>query len=265
MARSRSAIRVKLVARLPAGAAALESASVMRAAIVIPARYGSSRFPGKPLAPIAGISLIRRVYERASRSTRAAVVYVATDDARIEQHVQQFGGKVVSPTGDYQSGTDRIAAALTMIEAREGTTFDQVVNVQGDEPLIDTESVDAIIDTLQRDDVDIVTLASPFETDDEWRSRDIVKVVTTLHGDALYFSRAAIPYGGRDEARRHAVLRAFSALAPSPLELNESLEQLRALQNGFRIRVLHTPKPHLGVDRPEDVARVERELAKLQS
>jgi 3-deoxy-manno-octulosonate cytidylyltransferase (CMP-KDO synthetase) len=245
----------------------------MRAAIVIPARYGSSRFPGKPLAPIAGISLIRRVYERASRSTRAAVVYVATDDARIEQHVQQFGGKVVSPTGDYQSGTDRIAAALTMIEAREGTTFDQVVNVQGDEPLIDTESVDAIIDTLQRDDVDIVTLASPFETDDEWRSRDIVKVVTTLHGDALYFSRAAIPYGGRDEARRHvglygyqtAVLRAFSALAPSPLELNESLEQLRALQNGFRIRVLHTPKPHLGVDRPEDVARVERELAKLQS
>jgi 3-deoxy-manno-octulosonate cytidylyltransferase (CMP-KDO synthetase) len=243
----------------------------MKGVIVIPARYGSTRFPGKPLVEIAGVSLIRRVYERSIASTRAAAVYVATDDARIADHVHHFGGRVVSPAGDYQSGTDRIAAAIREIESLEATSFDQVVNVQGDEPLIDIGNVDRLIDALQRDaTIEIATLAAPIATEEEFASRDVVKVVTALTGNALYFSRAAIPFSGRELARRHigvyayqrAALDAFVTHAPSPLERAESLEQLRALQNGFTIRVIETTTPHIGVDRPEDVANVERELAK---
>jgi 3-deoxy-manno-octulosonate cytidylyltransferase (CMP-KDO synthetase) len=239
----------------------------MKAVIVIPARWASTRFPGKPLAPIAGLSLIQRVYERAVQSQRAAAIYVATDDARIFDHVRGFGGNVVQPEGDFSTGTDRIAAAVDLL----GTSYDQVINVQGDEPLIDMRSVDRVIAVLQSEKVDMATLACPIESDEEYRSRDVVKVVTDLRGDALYFSRSPIPYGSREEARRHIglygyqthVLQQFSRLVPAPLERAESLEQLRALQNGFKIRVLHTDKPHLGVDRPEDVPRVEAELEKL--
>lgn len=243
----------------------------MRAVIIIPARWASTRFPGKPLAPIAGKTLIQRVYERACTSRRAPVTYVATDDQRIYDHVHDFGGRVVRPLGEFESGTDRIAAALDLIESAEHVTFDQVINIQGDEPLIDMTSVDSLVEVLQSEHLDMATLASPIETDEEYANRDIVKVVTDLSGNALYFSRAAIPCGSRNQARRHvgvygyqsAVLRAFSKMPASPLERAESLEQLRALQNGLKIRVLHTAKPHLGVDRPEDVQRVENELAKL--
>jgi 3-deoxy-manno-octulosonate cytidylyltransferase (CMP-KDO synthetase) len=234
----------------------------MRSVIVIPARWASSRFPGKPLAPIAGVSLIQRVYERAAKSSRATAVCVATDDDRIFGHVAGFGGRVVRPEGDFQSGTDRIAAALPLIEA-EDAPFDIIVNVQGDEPLIDTGSIDALIEKA----APIGTLASPFETDDEFQARDVVKVVVDASGGAIYFSRA--PIGSRETALRHvgvyayrreALLR-FVALPPSPLERAESLEQLRAVQNGIPIAVLRTARPHLGVDRPEDVARVEAALA----
>jgi 3-deoxy-manno-octulosonate cytidylyltransferase (CMP-KDO synthetase) len=237
----------------------------MRSVIVIPARWASTRFPGKPLVPIAGVSLIRRVYERAAQSRRADAVYVATDDDRIAGHVLAFGGRVVRPEGDFATGTDRIAAALALLDER----FDQVVNVQGDEPLIDPASIDGVIAVLQESGVDMATLACPLETDEELHSRDVVKVVTDLAGDALYFSRGAIPHGSRELARRHVglygyqseVLARLATLAPTPLERAESLEQLRALQHRIRIRVLDTARPHLGVDRPEDVARVERELA----
>jgi 3-deoxy-manno-octulosonate cytidylyltransferase (CMP-KDO synthetase) len=210
---------------------------------------------------IAGVSLIQRVYERATRSNRASAVFVATDDDRIADHIASFGGRFVRPSGDFQSGTDRIAASLDLF----ADAYDQVVNVQGDEPMIDVSSIDAVIDVLQATGVDMATLGAPIESDDERQSRDVVKVVTTLGGDALYFSRA--PLAG---AQRHVgmygyqtgVLRALASLPPSPLERAESLEQLRALQNGFKIRVVQTTRPHLGVDRPEDVARVEHELAK---
>lgn len=210
---------------------------------------------------IAGKSLIQRVYERAARSERASAVFVATDDGRIADHIASFGGRFVRPEGDFQSGTDRIAASLDLL----GDAYDQVVNVQGDEPLIDVHSVDAVIDVLQTAGVDMATLATPIEKEEEWQSRDVVKVVSTLGGDALYFSRA--PLAG---AQRHvglygyqtSVLQALASLAPSPLERAESLEQLRALQNGFKIRVVQTTRPHLGVDRPEDVVRVEHELAR---
>jgi 3-deoxy-manno-octulosonate cytidylyltransferase (CMP-KDO synthetase) len=241
----------------------------MRSVIVVPARWASSRFPGKPLAPIAGISLIQRVYERAAKSAKATAVYVATDDDRIFGHVLDFGGKVVAPQGDFQSGTDRIAAALPLIERAEAAPFDIIVNVQGDEPLIDITAVDDLITRLQSTSAGMATLASPLETEDEFTARDIVKVVTDSFGHAIYFSRAAI--GSRDTALRHIgvyayrrdVLERFVALPPSPLERAESLEQLRAVQHGFKIAVLQTSKPHHGVDRPEDVVRIESELARL--
>ena len=243
----------------------------MRSVIVIPARWASTRFPGKPLAPIAGVSLIQRVYERAVKSQRANATYVATDDERILGHVAEFGGKVVRPEGEFATGTDRIAAALPIIELLEKEPFDVIVNVQGDEPLIDIALVDALIERLETTPSGMATLACPLETDDEFRARDVVKVVRDMIGNALYFSRA--PIGSRETAMRHigvyayrrAALERFVALAPSPLEGAESLEQLRALQHGFRIAVLQTNKPHLGVDRPEDVARVEGELAKLHA
>jgi 3-deoxy-manno-octulosonate cytidylyltransferase (CMP-KDO synthetase) len=239
----------------------------MKSVIVIPARWASSRFPGKPLAMIAGVSLIQRVYERASRSKCANAIFVATDDDRIADHIASFGGRFVRPEGDFQSGTDRIAAALDLLGDSPGDSYDQVMNVQGDEPLIDVGAIDAVIGVLQTTGVDMATLAAPIESDEEWQSRDVVKVVTALSGDALYFSRA--PLAG---AQRHVgiygyqtgVLRALAALAPSPLERAESLEQLRALQNGLKIRVVQTKRPHLGVDRPEDVARVEHELARQE-
>jgi 3-deoxy-manno-octulosonate cytidylyltransferase (CMP-KDO synthetase) len=239
----------------------------MRAVIVIPARWASTRFPGKPLAMIAGVSLIQRVYQRAEKSELADAVYVATDDDRIASHVTSFGGRVVRPEGVFATGTDRIAAALPMF----GETYHQVVNIQGDEPLIDVAGIDAVIHALQTEPIDMATLACPLDSDHEYSNRDVVKVVTDLHGNAMYFSRSPIPYGSRVLALRHIgvygyqvdVLRRLSQLDSSPLEAAESLEQLRALQNGFRIRVLHTDKPHLGVDRPEDVVRVESEIAKL--
>jgi 3-deoxy-manno-octulosonate cytidylyltransferase (CMP-KDO synthetase) len=232
----------------------------MKAVIVIPARWASTRFPGKPLAMIAGVSLIQRVYQRAKRAKRANAVFVATDDPRIAEHVASFGGQVVQPKGEFQTGTDRIAASLALL----GGEFDRVVNVQGDEPLVDAEAIDRIVEALEGSDM--ATLACPIESEEELGSRDVVKVVTALDGTALYFSRA--PLAG---AERHVglygyqtrVLRALAKLEPSPLERAESLEQLRALQNGFKIRVLHTAKPHLGVDRPEDVLRVEKELANM--
>jgi 3-deoxy-manno-octulosonate cytidylyltransferase (CMP-KDO synthetase) len=240
----------------------------MRSVIVVPARWASTRFPGKPLAPIAGMSLIQRVYERARHSARANAVYVATDDERIFGHVAEFGGMAVRPEGEFATGTDRIAAALPIIETLEKEPFDVIVNIQGDEPLIDISSVDALIERLETSPVGMATLACPLESEDEHHAKDVVKVVRDAIGNALYFSRAAI--GSRETAMRHigvyayrrAALERFVSLEPSPLERAESLEQLRALQHGFRIAVLTTPKPHLGVDRPEDVARVEAEMAK---
>jgi 3-deoxy-manno-octulosonate cytidylyltransferase (CMP-KDO synthetase) len=238
------------------------------ALIVIPARWGSTRFPGKPLVKIAGRTLIERVYARAIRSIHAHAVYVATDDERIADHVRQFGGRVVM-TGEAATGTDRIAAALDAIERELRQRFEVVVNVQGDEPLIDVQSVDRIIRTLLDSNADIVTLACPIISEEEFHSPDVVKVVVADNGDALYFSRAPIPHGARALARRHVgiygyrsgALRAFTRMAPSDLERAERLEQLRGLQNGLTIRVLETTAPHLGVDRPEDVVRVEAELA----
>ena len=232
--------------------------------IVIPARWASTRFPGKPLAPIRGVTLIQRVYDRAVRSQRAVAVYIATDDDRIEEHVRSFGGRVLRPEGDFQTGTDRIAAALRL--ANE--PYDVVINVQGDEPLIDIDAVDALADLIAIRDAEMATMACPLASDEEHLARDVVKVVVDERGYALYFSRA--PLGSRETALRHVGVYAYRrgaleqlvTMEQTPLERAESLEQLRALHHGFKIAVLQTSSPHLGVDRPEDVARVETELAK---
>jgi 3-deoxy-D-manno-octulosonate cytidylyltransferase len=233
----------------------------MNAAIVIPARWASTRFPGKPLAPIRGKSLIQRVWERVSATRGAGLIVVATDDDRIESHVTGFGGRVV-----------RTAAALPSIETAEGKRFEIVINVQGDEPLIDPASVDRMIETLRADDADVVTMYSALRDEEEFLRRDVVKVVGSGDGYALYFSRAPVPHGGTAIARRHIgvygyrrhALAAFASLPQSSLELAESLEQLRLLENGFRIRLLESSAPHLGVDRPEDIQRIEDELDRLQ-
>lgn len=244
----------------------------MDALIVIPARWGSTRFPGKPLTLIAGETLIGHVIRRAKGSARAAAIWVATDDERIATEVVRHGVSATMPLGAFESGTDRIAAALEYIEASAGHRFDQVINVQGDEPLLDAGAVDALIGVLQQSGVDIATLCCPIASEDEYLDPNAVKVVLDRAGNALYFSRSPIPAGGWKGARRHvgvygyqrAALARFASLPQAPLEQLERLEQLRALVNGFTIHVLETDAPHLGVDRPEDVRRIEQELARLR-
>jgi len=239
----------------------------MTAIIVIPARFAATRFPGKPLAMIDGKTLIRRVYERALMIDGSDGAWVATDDDRIAKEVEGVGGRSIMTPSDLPTGTDRIAAALPEIDRTIGHV-DTVVNLQGDEPLIDVDAVARMFVVLSAGGTDVVTLSCPIGSDDELADPNVVKVVTDLDGRALYFSRSPIPHGGAGIARRHVgiygfrrdALEAFPTLDPSPLERVERLEQLRLLQNGYRISVLETDRPQLGVDRPEDVERVERAL-----
>jgi len=234
---------------------------------VIPARYGASRLPGKPLLEIAGQPMVEHV-RRAALASGARAVVVATDHEQVRARIEAAGGIACMTRAEHASGTDRIAEVADLLGWAED---DIVVNVQGDEPLIDIAEVDTLIAKLEQSPVGIATLACPLETDEELHARDVVKVVTDTTGNALYFSRA--PIGSRETALRHigiyayrrTAIERFVSLEPSPLERAESLEQLRALQHGFRIAVSKTGKPHLGVDRPEDVARVENELAKLHA
>ncbi len=173
----------------------------------------------------------------------------------------------------HATGTDRIHEAALEMRERTGTPFDVVVNVQGDEPLIDISKVDALIDLMQRGDTDAATLCCPITSLSEFQSRDVVKVVCAIDGTALYFSRSSVPFDGGSMARRHIgvyayksdVLEKFVRLQQTPLEVCESLEQLRLLENGFRIRVVETSRPHLGVDRPDDIQKIEDELRKQSS
>ena len=239
-----------------------------RGAVVgaIPARYGSTRLPGKPLLPIAGRPMIEHVYGRVREAPGLDRVVVLTDDERIVRVVERFGGEVELTPPECRSGTDRIAWA-----ARGWEGVAAVVNVQGDEPLIDPAAVGLVARHLAEHPEDpIVTLAVPAEREEE-DAASAVKVVCDLAGFALYFSRARIPFPRHGNApavrprkhlgvygyQREALLR-FAELPPSPLEEVESLEQLRALENGIRIRVLEGGRPAPGVDTREDLERVER-------
>ncbi len=234
--------------------------------IAIPARYASSRFPGKPLAQLCGKPMIQHVYEKAAAS-QADLVLVATDDERIRQTVEAFGGCAVMTSEAHPSGTDRIAEAVRSL----GRKADIIINVQGDEPLIPTSVIDELISTMRNDPaIEMATVAVPRErgTMDE----NNVKVVFGADRFALYFSRAEIPFarkGGEAApvylhwgiyAYRRSTLERFITLAPGVLENSEKLEQLRALENGIGIYVQLSELTSIGVDTPEDLAEAEKKL-----
>jgi 3-deoxy-manno-octulosonate cytidylyltransferase (CMP-KDO synthetase) len=239
----------------------------MPTAIVIPARYASSRLPGKPLLRQTGKYLIQHVYERARQAQRADTVLIATDDSRIVAGAQRFGGQVVLTRRDHPSGTDRVA------EVARGLNADVIVNLQGDEPLVDPSSLDLLIDRLQNDPhADMATLAAPLHSEEQYLSPHCVKVVCDDAGRALYFSRSPIPFvrdGKPDFAARparflqhiglYAYRREFrlrlASLPPAPLEQLEKLEQLRALALGCRMPVGLIERPTLGVDTYDDYQR----------
>ena len=236
-------------------------------AIVIPARYASSRFPGKPLAMLAGKPMIQHVYEK-SAASKAQLVLVATDDKRIFDAVTGFGGRAVMTSPDHPSGTDRIAEAV----AKSGEKIDIVINVQGDEPLIPTSVIDELIDLMRRDPgLEMATVAVPGNR--ETMTENNVKAIFGADGNALYFTRAMAPFlrsGGVDcgvwlhwgiYAYRRATLERFVALPPGRLENCEKLEQLRALENGIPIKVMTSNLQSIGVDTPADLAAAEKRLA----
>ena len=233
---------------------------------MIPARYASSRFPGKPLADLAGKPLIHRVYEAVAAAEVFDTIIVATDDARIAATVEAFGGTAVITATDHPSGTDRVAEAAAHYP---GASL--VVNVQGDEPFINRAELRQLVDAFAEPTIAIATLATPIREESQLMSPNVVKVVRDRAGGALYFSRHAIPYlrdvkVGRwlQEGRhlqhvgvyafRSEVLRTITQLPPSPLERAESLEQLRWLEAGYRIHVGLTDHPAVGIDTPADLA-----------
>jgi 3-deoxy-manno-octulosonate cytidylyltransferase (CMP-KDO synthetase) len=248
---------------------------------VIPARYDSVRFPGKALAQIRGKAMIVRVFERVSQARGISRVLVATDDERIASAVRAAGGEAVMTRSDHSSGTERLA------EVAENRVAPLYLNVQGDEPLIEPESLEALVEaalTPQGGEAaaGVATLATPVKDQLDAADPRVVKVVADLTGHALYFSRAPIPHtrdahspggtGGAGKSRpaqwkhlgvylyRRDVLLAFPKLSPGRLEVLEQLEQLRFLEHGYRIRVVETPHDTVGVDVPADVARVEAML-----
>jgi len=220
---------------------------------VIPARYQATRLPGKILADIAGKPMIEHVYRRASAAARIHGVLVATDDERIAGAVRAFGGAAIMTRTDHASGTDRIAEAVSQLPCGI------VVNVQGDEPLLEPGVIDAVVEPLLNDSsVEMSTVSRPFRNREEFENPNVVKVVTNDFGNAMYFSRALIPgsaHVGLYAYRRQTLLR-LAATPAVGIELDERLEQLRALVSGIDIRVVPTPHMVAGVDTPEDLERV---------
>lgn len=241
----------------------------MSAIVVIPARYDSIRFPGKPLALINGKTMIRHVYERAKEASKIKDVFVATDDERIVKEVINFGGNYCYTSKGHRSGTDRIAEALKEIE-KKGYLKDEkdiIVNLQGDEPLIHPPLLDYLAEQMTVGSLLMATFAKLVENEEDIANPNIVKVVFDKNYDALYFSRCPIPFQRNNyKVYKHIglygyskdFLRQFTSLEPTPLETAEGLEQLRALENGFKIRILITDRETIGVDNPEDIERVEK-------
>jgi 3-deoxy-manno-octulosonate cytidylyltransferase (CMP-KDO synthetase) len=251
----------------------------MSCLIIIPARYESSRFPGKPLELIAGKSLIQRVYEQCDKSNADDII-VATDDQRIFDHVREFDGNVCMTSSSNTNGTERIAEALERI-MDDGDEYDIIINVQGDEPLVDPEDLNRIMDMMEDDESDIGTMVTPIESWDDVDNPNVVKVVTSLFeegvADALYFSRNSIPYIVDQKDRmsskpmgfyRHIGIYAFQTEAltslktvpATDLEISEKLEQLRWLQNHYVVSVIETKNKAIGVDVPSDISIVENIL-----
>lgn len=242
---------------------------------IIPSRYASTRFPGKPLADIGGKSMIQRVYEQAKKALDD--VWVATDDLRIYDAVESFGGKVIMTSENHQSGTDRCAEAVEKIAGVTGKKYDVIVNVQGDEPFMQPDQIELLMECFKKDpDSEIATLIQPIISNEDIFRPDMVKVVLDHHDHAIYFSRSPIPYlVGVDHSRwienftfyghiglygyRSEVLEKLAILPKSSLEKSESLEQLRWLENGFKIKTGITHSDSFGIDTPQDLNKVIEE------
>lgn len=243
----------------------------MKIAIGIPARYDSSRFPGKPLAELAGKPMIAHVIERA-KAANIGDVYVATDDERIAEVAREYGAEVRMTRADHNSGSERLAEAMREIDC------DVVINVQGDEPLIDPEAIQAVVEPFRHDhSLSMATLAHPIQSDEDFNDPNVVKVVCDARGHALYFSRAPIPFprnpGGITDngplqhvglyAYKKEFLLIYPGLSPCETEQVESLEQLRVLHHGYSIAVNSGDFTCIGVDTPEDLARAEKIISTL--
>lgn len=241
----------------------------MKFIAIIPARYASTRFPGKPLADMGGKPMIQRVYEQVRKTVDD--VWVATDDNRILDAVQAFGGKAVMTSSEHKSGTDRIQEAYSKINIK----FDVIINVQGDEPFIQPKQIEALKNCFDSKDVELATLVKPFKEEDGFDAlfnSNSPKVVINKNNEAIYFSRSIVPYIrdahhtewlGRHTFYKHIGMYAYRAdvlsritqLPQSPLEKAESLEQLRWIENGYRIRVGYTDIETIGIDTPADMDR----------
>ncbi len=238
-----------------------------KVAAIIPARYASSRFPGKALADLEGVPMICHVYQRAAKARLVDEVYVATDDERIVKAIDNISGKAVMTRSDHASGTDRLVEAISHTDA------DLIVNVQGDEPVIHPEMIDQAIEPFHTEpDIIMTTLKKQIDSRQELLNPNVVKVVTDHRGDALYFSRLPIPFHREEGCSqihykhiglyvyRRNFLESFSQLESGLLEQAEHLEQLRVLENGHSIRVIETNHHTIGVDTPEDLEKARQWL-----
>ena len=245
---------------------------------IIPARYASTRFPGKPLAMLGEKSVIQRVYEQVTKQLPACV---ATDDERIFEHVKSFGGHAVMTRTDHKSGTDRIEEAVEKLQLSKEYEIDDnntvIVNVQGDEPFIQPEQIQALCECFNDPTTDIATLGIKFKTLEAIKNPNSPKIILDNMGFAMYFSRSVIPYvRGKEEAEwpqsfdflkhigmyayKRSILKEVTSLPQSSLEIAESLEQLRWLQNGYKIKVGETTQETIGIDTPEDLAEAIKRL-----
>ena len=243
----------------------------MKILCVIPARYASTRLPGKPLKDVAGKPMICRVYDRASQAKTLAGVVVATDDERILRAVEDHGGRAMMTAKAHPTGTDRLAEV-----AEAYPDVDLIINVQGDEPLIEPSLIDELGRAFDGDAaLQMATVMTPMEDEAEQKNPNNVKVVTDKNGCALYFSRSLLPYPRNDAgtpvykhigiyAYRRDFLLAYAKMTPTPLERAESLEQLRALENGYKIKCIRTNARFVGVDTPEDLAKVNEIYRRME-
>ena len=243
----------------------------MKVLCVIPARYASTRLPGKPLKDIHGLPMVCRVYERASQAKRVEKVIVATDDERIKEAVESHGGCAMMTAKDHPTGTDRLAEVAGFFR-----DLDLIINVQGDEPLIDPGLIDDLAAAFDEDEnLQMATVMTEMKDEAEQKNPNNVKVVTNLDGYALYFSRSLLPYPRKEGmapvykhigiyAYRREFLLRYAKMEPTPLERSESLEQLRALENGYRIKVIKTDKRFVGVDTEEDLKLINEIYRKME-
>jgi 3-deoxy-manno-octulosonate cytidylyltransferase (CMP-KDO synthetase) len=237
----------------------------MSTVAILPARLGSSRFPGKPLAPILGLSMIEHVYHRTAMSKSLSSVYVATCDTEICEAVERFGGQYIMTSDRHERASDRISEAMESLDA------EIAVMVQGDEPMVHPDMIDAAVAAMIGDSsIPCVNLMKKIESEEEWCDPNTIKVVTGLDGRALYMSRSAIPRPGKAAFQetpaykqvcimpfRRNALENFASLAPTPLEISESIDMLRFIENGVRVHMVETPFSTFAVDTPSDLARVE--------